>query len=79
LQGEISNHKIMNKFKILARDVAEAGGYISLTTPYRESNEIEMEWFSNVLEDMRGCDAVIIDLGNSYEVARHSTELNFDK
>ena len=50
-------------------------GYLSLTTPYREGIEHEMKWMKTVLRDMRGCDAVIIDTGKGYEVARHKSEL----
>ena len=50
-------------------------GYLSLTTPYREEYEHEMRWFKSVLKDMDGCDAVIIDTGKGYEVARHKSEL----
>ena len=33
-------------------------GYLSLTTPYRQDYEHEMQWMTNVLRDMEGCDAV---------------------
>lgn len=63
------------QFEILTPMDALNSGYLSLTTPYREEFEHEMQWMKNVLRDMRGCDAVIIDTGKGYEVARHKSEL----
>lgn len=63
------------QFQVLTPKDAELNGYLSLTTPYRETHEHEMRWMRNVLRDMRGCDAVIIDTGIGYEVARHKSEL----
>jgi polysaccharide pyruvyl transferase WcaK-like protein len=63
------------QFEILTPMEAEKQGYLSLTTPYRQDYEHEMRWFKSVLKDMRRCDAVIIDTGRGYEVARHKSEL----
>lgn len=63
------------QFEILTPIDAKKQGYLSLTTPYRQDYEHEMRWFKSVLNDMRGCDAVIIDTGRGYEVARHKSEL----
>ena len=63
------------QFEILTPMDALNSGYLSLTTPYREEFEHEMQWMKNVLRDMEGCDAVIIDTGRGYEVARHKSEL----
>ena len=63
------------QFEILTPMEAEKQGYLSLTTPYRETHEHEMRWMKNVLRDMSGCNAVIIDTGRGYEVARHKSEL----
>ena len=63
------------QFEILTPMEAEKQGYLSLTTPYRETHEHEMRWFKSVLKDMSGCNAVIIDTGRGYEVARHKSEL----
>lgn len=63
------------QFEILTPVEAEKKGYLSLTTPYRKEIEHEIQWMKNVLRDMRGCDAVIVDTGIGYEVARHKSEL----
>ncbi len=63
------------QFEILTPMDALNSGYLSLTTPYRQELEHEMRWFKSVLKDMDGCDAVIIDTGKGYEVARHKSEL----
>ena len=63
------------QFEILTPMDALNNGYLSLTTPYRQELEHEMRWFKSVLKDMDGCDAVIIDTGKGYEVARHKSEL----
>ena len=63
------------QFEILTPMDALNNGYLSLTTPYREEYEHEMRWMKSVLRDMDGCDAVIIDTGKGYEVARHKSEL----
>lgn len=63
------------QFEILTSLDARDRGYLSLTTPYRQGNEDEMRWMETVLRDMRGCDAVVIDTGKGYEVARHKSEL----
>jgi len=63
------------QFEILTPMDALNNGYLSLTTPYREEYEDEMRWMKSVLRDMEGCDAVIIDTGKGYEVARHKSEL----
>lgn len=77
-QGEISTHKTMKKYKVMLPKEARDAGYVSLTTPYSEANETHMIWLGRVLDDMRGCDAVVVDHGNKYEVARHRTELILD-
>lgn len=69
----------MKRYQVMTRDEAEAGGYVSITTPYKESSQQDLIWMGRVLDDMRGCDAVVIDLGDSYEVARHGSELKFDR
>ena len=63
------------QFEVLTPKEADINGYLSLTTPYRQSNDQEMAWMKTVLRDMSGCNAILIDTGKGYEVARHRSEL----
>jgi hypothetical protein len=57
---------------------ATKDGYVSLTTPYSYKNPVHMTWFSTVVQDMAGCDCVLVEFSNPYsvEVWRHGRELN---
>lgn len=54
---------------------ATLNGYVSLTTPYDQSKEHEVQWMSNVINDMKGCSIVLIETSLGYEVARHKSEM----
>lgn len=63
------------KIEIMSPVDAKINGYISLTTPYDQAKEHEVEWMKNVIQDLKGCSIVIIDTPTGYEVARHKTEI----
>jgi hypothetical protein len=57
-------------------------GYIAMTKPYalesKNANlrETETIWFHRVIDDMRGCDCVLVEFTGGTEVWRHKSELN---
>ena len=58
---------------------AEAAGYLALTTPYCQSDKSpERAWFLSVLDDMRGCNFVLVEFTSGIEVWRHESETNID-
>jgi hypothetical protein len=63
------------KIEIMSPVDAEIDGYVSLTTPYDQSKEHEVQWMKGVIQDLKGCSIVIIDTPTGYEVARHKTEI----
>jgi hypothetical protein len=63
------------KIEIMSPVDAEIDGYVSLTTPYDQSKEHEVQWMKSVIKDLKGCSIVIIDTPTGYEVARHKTEI----
>jgi hypothetical protein len=63
------------KIEIMSPVDAEIDGYVSLTTPYDQSKEHEVQWMKSVIQDLKGCSIVIIDTPTGYEVARHKTEI----
>jgi hypothetical protein len=54
---------------------AAINGYLSLTTPYDQSKEHEVEWMKTVIRDLEGCSIILIDTPTGYEVARHKSEM----
>tara|TARA_R110000868_G_scaffold49472_1_gene159573 strand:+ start:333 stop:548 length:216 start_codon:yes stop_codon:yes gene_type:complete len=63
------------KIEITSAIDASLNGYVSLTTPYDQSKEHEVQWMKNVINDMRGCSIVLIETNMGYEVARHKSEI----
>ena len=70
------------KFPILHPRDAIDKGYVSLTLPYsietpeKSIRDEEIQFFRNVLDDMAGCDCVLVEFTNGVEVWRHKRELN---
>jgi hypothetical protein len=67
--------QIKMKIEIMSPVDAGINGYTSLTTPYDQSNQQEVEWMKSVVQDLKGCSIVLIDTPTGYEVARHKTEI----
>lgn len=66
-------------FPMMSRREAESAGYVALTTPYCQSNKSpERAWFFSVLNDMLGCNCVLVEFTSGIEVWRHETEINID-
>jgi len=63
------------KIEITSSTDATLNGYVSLTTPYDQSKEHEVQWMKNVINDMKGCSIVLIETSIGYEVARHKSEM----
>ena len=66
-------------FPLMTKRDAEAAGYLALTTPYCQSDKSpERAWFLSVLDDMRGCNCVLVEFTSGIEVWRHESEVNID-
>jgi hypothetical protein len=63
------------EIKILSPKEAIEAGYMSLTMPYSKSNEQEVQWFKNTINDLKGCNIAIIEFSSGYEIARHKSEM----
>jgi hypothetical protein len=63
------------EIKILSPKEATEAGYMSLTMPYSQSNEQEVQWFKNTINDLNGCNIAIIEFSGGYEIARHKSEM----
>jgi hypothetical protein len=63
------------EIKILSPKEATEAGYLSLTMPYSQSNEQEIQWFKNTLNDLKGCDIVLLEMRGGFEIARHKSEM----
>ena len=64
------------EIKILTPVDAHKSGYLSLTTPYDQEKPREVEWMKSVIRDLAGCDAVLVEVTDGFEVARHKSEMN---
>lgn len=54
---------------------AAINGYLSLTMPYDQGKEHEVQWMQSVIRDLKGCSIVLVETGGGYEVARHKSEM----
>jgi hypothetical protein len=70
---------ILYPFPLMTKRDAEAAGYVALTTPYCQGDKSrEKAWFRSVLDDMRGCNCVLVEFAPGIEVWRHESEINID-
>jgi len=61
--------------EILSSKDAILKGYLSLTTPYSKHNDVEVGWMKNTINDLKGCNIILIETALGYEVARHKSEM----
>jgi len=66
-------------FRKMRKGDATEEGYLPITMPYCQHHASpERAWFFRVLEDMKGCDCVLVEFASGLEVWRHNRELNLD-
>jgi hypothetical protein len=46
-----------------------------LTTPYNQENPQDVEWMRTVINDLKGCKIVLVEVVGGLEVARHKSEM----
>lgn len=63
------------EIEILTPVDAHQSGYLSLTTPYDQANPQEVAWMRTVLNDLKGCKIVLVEVTGGIEVARHKSEM----
>ena len=61
--------------EIMSSTDAVINGYLSLTMPYDQAKEHEVQWMKNVIRDLKGCSIVLVETSLGYEVARHKSEM----
>jgi len=63
------------EIEILTPVDAHKNGYLSLTTPYNQAKPQDVEWMRTVVNDLRGCKIVLVEVTGGLEVARHKSEM----
>jgi len=63
------------EIEILTPVDAHKSGYLSLTTPYNQENPQDVEWMRTVINDLKGCQIVLVEVVGGLEVARHKSEM----
>jgi len=63
------------EIEILTPVDAHKNGYLSLTTPYNQAKPQDVEWMRTVVNDLKGCKIVLVEVTDGLEVARHKSEM----
>jgi len=74
----------IRNFAVMSAEDAKAAGYESLTVPYhvdskcKDTRARERDLWEAMCDQVKGCDCVVVEFHNGYEMWRHTDEMNID-